>query len=213
MHLLESHNLCQTKKVRLQFLQFNPCNMLQFPRKEAKWLESFLFNRQSQFWLAAWRVLIVDPDKAAELLNTSERPNYPKSAMILKYRKGSRYSLAVQHTLAVKNLDTGTWTFCLYKSQWVVWIGQILSTDRALNMSVGEYLLDGTLGLEEDASAKQLGKDTAHRPDVDGVEIVPAPHQDLWCSVVLRHHLLSHVTRLVQLLHSCQAKVTNLCRI
>ncbi len=72
--------------------------MLQFLRKlEAKWLESFLFTRQSQFWLAfgAWRVLIVDPDKAAELLNTSERPNDPKSAMILKYRKGSRYSLAV----------------------------------------------------------------------------------------------------------------------
>ncbi len=115
--------------------------------------------------------------------------------------------------LAVKNVETGTWTCCLYKSQWVVWIGQILPTDRALNMSVGEYLLDGTLGLEEDASAKQLGKDTAHRPDVDGIGIVPAPHQDLWCSVVLRHHLLGHVTRLVQLLHSCQAKVTNLCRI
>lgn len=77
-------------------------------------------------------------------------------------------------------------------------------------MSVGEYLLDGTLGLEEDASAKQLGKDAAHRPDVDGVGIVPAPHQDLWRSVVLRHHLLGHVTRLVQLLHSRQAKVTNL---
>lgn len=77
-------------------------------------------------------------------------------------------------------------------------------------MSVGEYLLDGTLGLEEDASAKQLGKDAAHRPDVDGVGIVPAPHQDLWRSVVLRHHLLGHVTRRIWLLHSCQAKVTNL---
>lgn len=85
-----------------------------------------------------------------------------------------------------------------------------LCEKAVLNTSVGEYLLDGTLSLEEDASAKQLGKDAAHRPDVDGVGIVPAPHQDLWRSVVLRHHLLGHVTRRIRLLHSRQAKVTNL---
>lgn len=100
--------------------------------------------------------------------------------------------------------------FYLYKSHWAVWKSPFLPTDRVLSMSVGEYLLDGTLGLEEDASAKQLGKDAAHRPDVDGVGIVPAPHQDLWRSIVLRHHLLGHVTRRIWLLHSCQAKVTNL---
>lgn len=83
---------------------------------------------------------------------------------------------------------------------------------QVLYISTCKYLLDGTLGLEQDASAEQLGKDAAHRPDVDGVGIVPAPHQDLRRSVVLCDHLLRHVTRLVQLLHPRQAKVTNLCK-
>lgn len=59
------------------------------------------------------------------------------------------------------------------------------------------YLLNGTLGLEEDASAEQLGKDAAYRPDINGVGIMAAPHKDLRSSVVLCHHFLSHVPCLV----------------
>lgn len=74
----------------------------------------------------------------------------------------------------------------------------------------GSNLLDGALSLEQDASAQQLGEDAAHRPDVDGRAVVPAAHQHLRRSVVLRHHLLGHVARRVGLLHPRQAKVTNL---
>lgn len=77
---------------------------------------------------------------------------------------------------------------------------------------VSGYLLDGTLGLEKDASSEQFSEDTAHGPDVDGVGVMTAAHQDLGRSVVLRHHFLSHVTRLVRLLHTSQAKVTDLQR-
>lgn len=74
----------------------------------------------------------------------------------------------------------------------------------------GAHLLDGTLGLEEDAAAQQLGEDAAYRPDVDGVGIVAAPHEDLRSSVVLRHHLLGHVPRFVRLLHPSEAEVADL---
>lgn len=59
------------------------------------------------------------------------------------------------------------------------------------------YLLNGTLGLEEDASPQQLSEDAAYRPDIDGVGIVAAPHEDLRSSVVLCHHFLSHVPCLI----------------
>lgn len=72
------------------------------------------------------------------------------------------------------------------------------------------YLLNGTLGLEEYASPQQLSKDAAHRPDINGVGVMAASHQDLRSTVVLCHHFLSHVTRLVWLLHSGQAKITDL---
>lgn len=72
------------------------------------------------------------------------------------------------------------------------------------------YLLDGTLGLEEDASPQQLSEDAAHRPDIDGVGVMAAPHEDLRSPVVLRHHFLSHVSGLVRLLHPGQAKITDL---
>lgn len=72
------------------------------------------------------------------------------------------------------------------------------------------YLLDGALGLEEDASAKQLGEDAAHGPNVDGVGVMAASHEDLRGAVVLRHHFLGHVTRLVRLLHPSKPKVTDL---
>lgn len=39
-----------------------------------------------------------------------------------------------------------------------------------------------------------------------------AAHEDLWRAVILGHHLLSHVTRLVQLLQPRQPKVTDLKR-
>lgn len=55
------------------------------------------------------------------------------------------------------------------------------------------YLLNGTLGLEKDASPQQLSEDAAHRPDIDGVGVVATPHEDLWSSVVLCHDFLSHV--------------------
>lgn len=38
------------------------------------------------------------------------------------------------------------------------------------------YLLNGTLGLEEYASPQQLSKDAAYRPDIDGVGVVAASH-------------------------------------
>lgn len=75
---------------------------------------------------------------------------------------------------------------------------------------VDVHLLDGALSLEEDASAQQLCKDAAHGPDVDGVGVVAAPHEDLWRSVVLGHHFLSHVPGLVRLLNTGQAKITDL---
>lgn len=79
------------------------------------------------------------------------------------------------------------------------------------SVTVGRsYLLNGTLGLEEDASSQQLSEDAAHGPDVNGVGVVTTPHEDFWGAVVLRYHLLSHVARLVQLLHPCQAKITDL---
>lgn len=74
----------------------------------------------------------------------------------------------------------------------------------------GAHLLDGTLGLEEDAAAQQLREDAAYRPDVNGVGIVAAAHEDLWSSVVLSHHFLGHVPRFVRLLHPSQAKVADL---
>lgn len=74
----------------------------------------------------------------------------------------------------------------------------------------GAYLLDGTLGLEEDATAQQFREDAAYRPDVNGVGIVAAPHEDLRCSVVLRHHFLGHVPRLVRLLDPSEAEVADL---
>lgn len=55
------------------------------------------------------------------------------------------------------------------------------------------HLLNGALGLEEDASSQQLGEDAAHGPDVDGRAVVAAAHQHLWRPVILRHHLLGHV--------------------
>lgn len=64
--------------------------------------------------------------------------------------------------------------------------------------------------MEEDASAQQLSEDAAYGPDIDGVGVVAAPHQDLWSSVVLRHHFLSHVPRFVRFLHSGQAEITDL---
>lgn len=72
------------------------------------------------------------------------------------------------------------------------------------------YLLNGTLSLEEDAPTQQLCKDAAHRPNIDGVGVVPAAHKDLWCSVVLRHNFLSHVPGLIQLLHTGEPKITDL---
>lgn len=72
------------------------------------------------------------------------------------------------------------------------------------------HLLDGALRLEEDAAAQQLGEDAAHRPDVDGRAIVAAAHQHLRRPVVLRHHLLGHVTRRVGLLNPGQAEVADL---
>lgn len=74
----------------------------------------------------------------------------------------------------------------------------------------GAYLLDGTLGLEEDATAQQFREDAAYRPDVNGVGIVAAPHEDLRGSVVLRHHFLGHVPRLVRLLDPSEAEVADL---
>lgn len=56
------------------------------------------------------------------------------------------------------------------------------------------HLLNGALSLEQDASSQQLGEDAAHGPDVNGRAVVPAAHQHLRRSVVLRHHLLGHVT-------------------
>lgn len=74
----------------------------------------------------------------------------------------------------------------------------------------GAYLLDGTLGLEEDATAQQFCEDAADRPDVNGIGVVAAPHEDLWRPVVLRHHFLGHVPRLVRLLHPSEAEVADL---
>lgn len=56
------------------------------------------------------------------------------------------------------------------------------------------HLLNGALRLKEDAASQQLCEDAADRPHVDGRAVVPAAHQHLGSSVVLRHHLLSHVT-------------------
>ena len=68
----------------------------------------------------------------------------------------------------------------------------------------------GALCLEQDPPAQQLSEDAAHRPDVDGVGVVAAAHEDLRRAVVLRHHLLRHVPRLVSLLHTRQPTVTDL---
>lgn len=85
-----------------------------------------------------------------------------------------------------------------------------LSVAGRFAVSVRVYLLDGALGLEEDASAQQLGEDAAHRPDVDGVGVMAASHEDLGGAVVLRHHFLRHVTRLIRLLHPSKTEVTDL---
>lgn len=72
------------------------------------------------------------------------------------------------------------------------------------------HLLNGTLGLEENAPPQQLSEDAAHGPDVDGVGVVAAPHEDLRSPVILCHNFLSHVPCLVRLLHSGQAKIADL---
>lgn len=74
------------------------------------------------------------------------------------------------------------------------------------------HLLNRALSLEEDASAQQLREDAAHWPDVDGRAVVSAAHEHLRRPVVLRHHLLGHVTGRVGLLHPRQAEITNLNR-
>lgn len=79
-----------------------------------------------------------------------------------------------------------------------------------IHSSSEAHLLNGTLRLEEDAPAQQLGEDAAHGPDVDGVGIVAAPHEDLRGPVILRHHFLSHVPSLVRLLHPGQAEIADL---
>lgn len=76
--------------------------------------------------------------------------------------------------------------------------------------NVKAHLLNGALGLEENAPPEQLSKDAAHGPDVDGVGVMAAPHEDLRSPVILCHNFLSHVPRLVRLLHPGQAKVTDL---
>lgn len=89
---------------------------------------------------------------------------------------------------------------------------KVKCVDPYNNSEQKSYLLDGTLSLEEDPSTQQLCKDAAHRPNINGVGVVATPHQDLWCSVVLCHHFLSHVPGLISLLHPGQAKVTDLQR-
>jgi len=79
-------------------------------------------------------------------------------------------------------------------------------------MGAWPHLLNGALRLEQDAPPQQLSEDAADRPDVDGRAVVPAAHQNLRRPVVLGHHLLGHVTRRVGLLHTRQAKVTDLVR-
>lgn len=76
--------------------------------------------------------------------------------------------------------------------------------------NVKVHLLNWTLRLEENAAPQQLSEDAAHRPDVDGVWVVPAPHEDLRSPVILCHNFLSHVPSLVRLLHSGQAKIADL---
>lgn len=72
------------------------------------------------------------------------------------------------------------------------------------------YLLDGALRLEKNAPAEQFTEDAPDAPDVDGRRVVARAHQYLRCPVVLGDHLLGHVARPVRLLHSRQAKITNL---
>lgn len=77
-------------------------------------------------------------------------------------------------------------------------------------LGAGSHLLDGALSLEEDSPSQQLCKDAAHRPDVDGRAVVPAAHQHLRRPVVLGHHLLGHVPRLIGLLHARQPEIADL---
>lgn len=78
------------------------------------------------------------------------------------------------------------------------------------SFNIHQYLLYGALSLEKNAPTQQLCKDAAYRPNVYRWRVMLASHQDLWSAVILRHHLLGHVTRRVRLLHSCQTEVTNL---
>ncbi len=78
------------------------------------------------------------------------------------------------------------------------------------NFCVHHYLLYGALSLEKNTPAQQLCEDAAYRPDIYRWSVMLASHQNLRSTVILRHHLLGHVTRRIRLLHSRQAKVTNL---
>lgn len=72
------------------------------------------------------------------------------------------------------------------------------------------YLLNWTLCLEENTSSQQFSKNAAHTPDINCSWIVTRSHQNLWCTVVLCHHLLCHVLWLIRLFYPCQTKVTDL---
>lgn len=73
--------------------------------------------------------------------------------------------------------------------------GELHVVDAGGAKEIGDefQLLDGALGLEQNASAQKLAKDAAHAPHVDGRGVVFGAHEDLGSAVVLRHDLLSHV--------------------
>lgn len=105
----------------------------------------------------------------------------------------------------------------MIRSNFFFWWGK-RSINRRLVTATGSanaewlvnYLLNWRLCLEKNSPAQQLGEYAADRPHVDGGVVVAGAHQKLWRPVVLGHHLLSHIARLVFLHHSGQSEVTNL---
>lgn len=95
---------------------------------------------------------------------------------------------------------------------WLPWSVTSLTTHFSSLISLELYLLHRTGRLEEDAATEKLAKDTADAPHVDGCRVVPRPHQYLWGSVVLGHHLLRHVLTLIWLFYPRQTKVADLIR-
>lgn len=90
--------------------------------------------------------------------------------------------------------------------QWKICL-RIVEQSESLLLS---HLLNGTLCLEQNATAQELAENATNRPNINRGRVMSRTHQDFRCSIVLRNHFLSHVFWLVRFLDACQAEIANL---